>query len=134
MPTSRSFLQVAAMAAAVPPAISSLKNRKAEAKPITPEERQARIARAQELMAEQKINSICLAGGTSLDYFSGVHWGNSERMFIMVIPMRGDPFYIAPGFEEERSREQIALATAALMPRCLHGRKTKALTRSRLRR
>ena len=97
------------MAAAVPPAISSLKNRKAEAKPITPEERQARIARAQQLMAEQKINSICLAGGTSLDYFSGVHWGNSERMFIMVIPMRGEPFYIAPGFEEERSREQIAM-------------------------
>ncbi len=27
----------------------------------------------------------------------------------MVIPMRGEPFYIAPGFEEERSREQISL-------------------------
>ena len=109
MPTRRNFLQAAAMAAVVPAAISELKNRKAEAKPITPEERQARIARAQQLMAEQKINSICLAGGTSLDYFSGVHWGNSERMFIMVIPMRGEPFYIAPGFEEERSREQISL-------------------------
>ncbi len=110
MPTRRTFLQVAAMApAAVAPAISALKSRKAEAKPITPEERRARIERAQKLMTEQKINSICLAGGTSLDYFSGIRWGNSERMFIMVIPMRGEPFYIAPGFEEERSREQIAL-------------------------
>ena len=109
MPTRRSFLQVAAMAAAVPNAIADLKSRKNEAKPIAPEERQARVARAQQLMAEQKINSICLAGGTSLEYFSGVHWGNNERMFIMVIPMRGEPFYIAPGFEEERSREQIAL-------------------------
>lgn len=38
------------------------------------------------LMAENKINSICLAGGTSLDYFSGVRWENSERLLIMVIP------------------------------------------------
>ncbi len=51
------------MAAATTPAISSLKNRKAEAKPITPEERQARIAKAQQLMTEQKINSICLGWG-----------------------------------------------------------------------
>ncbi len=110
MPTRRAFLQIAAMAPAVAtPAIAALKNRKSEAKPITPEERRARIERAQKLMTDQKINSICLAGGTSLDYFSGVHWGNSERMFIMVIPMRGEPFYIAPGFEEDRSREQIAL-------------------------
>ena len=109
MPTRRSFLQVAAMAAVVPPEIKALRSRKQEAKPIQPEERRARIERAQKLMTEQKVNSICLAGGTSLEYFSGVRWGNSERMFIMVIPMRGEPFYIAPGFEEERAREQISL-------------------------
>lgn len=112
MPTRRNFLQAAAMAGlsleAASPAIAQLKSRKSEAKPIKPEERQARIAQAQKLMSEQKINSICLAGGTSLDYFSGVRWGNSERMFIMIIPMRGAPFYIAPGFEEERAREQIS--------------------------
>ncbi|MDQ6677954.1 MAG: Xaa-Pro peptidase family protein [Acidobacteriota bacterium] len=109
MPTRRSFLQTAAMAVVIPPAITSLKSRKSEATPITPEERRSRVARAQELMAQNKIQSICLAGGTSLDYFSGVRWGNSERLFIMVIPVRGEPFFVAPSFEEDRAREQISL-------------------------
>ncbi|MEP6537507.1 MAG: Xaa-Pro peptidase family protein [Bryobacteraceae bacterium] len=115
MLTRRSFLGSAgltpvALAAAVPSdsPILKLKSRRAEAQPITPAERRARIERAQALMAESKVNSICLAGGTSLEYFSGVRWGNSERLFIMVIPARGEPFYVAPHFEEERAREQIA--------------------------
>jgi Xaa-Pro dipeptidase len=110
MHSRRSFLLAAAATPLLAqPAIAQLKSRKAEAKPITPAERKARIARAQQLMAENKINSICLSGGTSLEYFSGVKWGLSERMFIMVIPARGEPFYISPAFEEDRSREQIAL-------------------------
>jgi Xaa-Pro dipeptidase len=110
MKSRREFLLAAAATPllAQPPS-AQLKSRKAEAKPITPLERKSRVARAQELMAENKINSICLSGGTSLEYFSGVRWGVSERLFIMVIPARGEPFFICPGFEEDRSREQIAL-------------------------
>ncbi len=98
------------MAAAAPAdsPIGKLKSRRGEAQPITGEERRSRIQRAQQLMAEQKINSICLAGGTSLDYFSGVRWGNSERLFVMVIPARGEPFFVSPAFEEDRAREQIS--------------------------
>lgn len=59
-------------------------------------------------MSEYKVNSICLSGGTSLDYFSGVHWGGSERLFAMVIPARGEPFFVCPAFEEARAREAIA--------------------------
>jgi Xaa-Pro dipeptidase len=110
MHSRRSFLlATAATPLLAQPAITQLKSRKAEATPIAPAERKARIARAQQLMAENKINSICLSGGTSLEYFSGVRWGLSERMFIMVIPARGEPFFICPAFEEDRSREQIAL-------------------------
>src|SRR5260370_14992293 len=114
MPTRRHFLitsgAVTAVAAAAPAdsAIAKLKTRRSEAQPITVDERRARIQRAQQLMAEQKINSICLAGGTSLEYFAGVRWGNSERLFAMVIPARGEPFFIAPAFEEGRAREQIS--------------------------
>ncbi len=60
-------------------------------------------------MVEQKIDSVCLSGGTSLEYFSAVRWGGGERLFAMVIPARGEPFFIAPSFEEERAREQIKL-------------------------
>jgi Xaa-Pro dipeptidase len=77
-------------------------------KPITVAERQARIARAQELMAEHKIDAIMMAGGTSLNYFTGIRWGNSERLFSVVIPVKGRAFSICPSFEESRAVEQIA--------------------------
>jgi Xaa-Pro dipeptidase len=64
-------------------------------------------------MTENRINAICLAGGTSMNYFSGVRWGNSERLFTMILPARGDPFFISPAFEEERDQEQIAAGAAA---------------------
>jgi len=114
MATRRSFLLSAGLApaalSAAPPGspIARLKSRRGEAQPITAAERRTRIERAQRLMAENKIDAICLAGGTSLNYFSGVRWGNSERLFVMIIPARGDAFFVCPGFEEDRAREQIA--------------------------
>jgi Xaa-Pro dipeptidase len=113
MPTRRSFLLAAGVAPAALSAlpadspIAQLKNRRGEAQPITTAERRTRIERAQQLMAENKIGAICLAGGTSLNYFSGLRWGNSERLFMMIIPARGDAFFVSPGFEEGRAREQI---------------------------
>ncbi len=100
--------QGAEMKGPLPPSIAVLKSRKSEAKPITNEERLARVERAQRLMKENQINAICLAGGTSLEYFSAVRWGNSERLFFMVLPQRGEPFFVVPSFEEERAKEQIA--------------------------
>ncbi len=90
------------------PAIAVLKNRSAEAKPITNEERLARIERARRLMKENRIDAICMMGGTSMDYFAKIRWGNSERLFFMVLPQRGEPFFVVPSFEEDRAREQIA--------------------------
>jgi Xaa-Pro dipeptidase len=57
-----------------------------KAKPITADERRGRIEKAKRLMGEQKIDAIILAGGTSLNYFTGIRWGNSERLFAVVIP------------------------------------------------
>src|ERR1700690_1877569 len=116
MATRRSFLFSAALApaalSAAPAAspIAQLKSRRGEEQPITTAERRGRIEHAQQLMVEHKINAICLAGGTSLNYFSGAHWGNSERLFAMILPARGEPFFISPAFEEERAQEQIAAA------------------------
>jgi Xaa-Pro dipeptidase len=114
MPTRRSFLLSAGLAPAALSAapagspIAQLKNRRAEAQPITTAERRARLERAQQLMVANKIDAICLAGGTSLNYFSGARWGNSERLFLMIVPARGSAFFVCPGFEEDRAREQIA--------------------------
>ncbi|NOT60996.1 MAG: aminopeptidase P family protein [Acidobacteria bacterium] len=78
--------------------------------PITDDERRARIAKAQRLMVENKIDAIYLEGGSSLFYFTGVRWGNSERMFAAVIPAKGEIAqisWITPKFEEARARELI---------------------------
>jgi Xaa-Pro dipeptidase len=97
---------------AFPPSVAALKDRRAEAKPITSEEREARIARARELMAQKGFAAICMAGGTTLNYFTGVRWGNSERMTLVVIPVKGEPFAVCPAFEEERLQERLALVPA----------------------
>ena len=60
-------------------------------------------------MSQQKIDALLLTGGTSLPYFTNIHWGGGERLFACVIPARGEPFFVCPAFEEDRAREQIAL-------------------------
>jgi Xaa-Pro dipeptidase len=90
------------------PAIAALKSRRAEARPIPNEERRTRVERAQRLMRENRLDAIALAGGSSLFYFSGVRWGVSERLFLMVLPARGEPFFVSPAFEKGRALEQIA--------------------------
>jgi Xaa-Pro dipeptidase len=92
---------------ALPPAMASLKSRRGEAQPISTAERQTRFDRAQQRMTAQKIDAIVLIGGTSLVYFTGIRWWNSERLFVCVIPRKGAPFYVCPSFEEERAREQM---------------------------
>jgi Xaa-Pro dipeptidase len=99
--------------------VMQLKSRRGEATPITVEERKARIARAQELMRENKIDALVLTGGTSLEYFGAIRWGLSERLFTMVVPLKGELFFVSPAFEEDRAREQIALGPGGKDPRVL---------------
>ncbi|MBW1688108.1 MAG: aminopeptidase P family protein [Deltaproteobacteria bacterium] len=74
--------------------------------PITLEERQARLARAQTLMAEDGLDAVVLAAGTSLAYFSGASWRNSERFFGMVLSREGEPAWVTPALERERAGAQ----------------------------
>src|SRR3954471_4360538 len=78
-----------------------------QAPKITAGERRARIEKARRLMSDNGIDAIVLEGGTSMFYFTGVRWGNSERTFAVVIPQKGDLAWVTPGFEEARARELI---------------------------
>jgi Xaa-Pro dipeptidase len=92
----------------LPASIASLKSMRDQAKPITREERRKRQEKARRLMEANHLDAILLTEGTSLNYFTGVHWGGGERLFAMVLPAKGAPFYVCPAFEEGRAREQIA--------------------------
>ena len=94
--------------APLPASIEALKSMKDQAKPITNDERRERQNKARELMAANHLDAILLMEGTSLVYFSGIHWWGGERTFAMVLPAKGAAFYVCPGFEEGRAREQIS--------------------------
>ena len=91
----------------VPAPIRALKPMTDGIVPITLDERRARIEKARRLMADNRIDAIMVEGGTSLFYFTGVRWGQSERPFVAVIPAKGEFAWVCPGFEEARARELI---------------------------
>jgi len=90
----------------LPPAIRALKSMKALAKPITIDERRGRLQKARELMRANGHDALLLTGGTSMEYFTGIRWGLSERLLAAVIPVTGSAFLVTPKFEEERAMEQ----------------------------
>jgi Xaa-Pro dipeptidase len=122
----RDFINLSAIAAAtsVAAGISSCSNGQAKEKgspvdelqsmtgdvvPITLQEREARVEKAQRLLTENKIEALILDSGTSLQYFTGISWWPSERPMVAIIPAKGDVRYVCPGFEESRLRELIKI-------------------------
>ena len=93
---------------ALPRPITQLKSLHGDATPISLEERRERQEKARQLMRENNISAILMTEGTSLTYFSGIRWWGGERLFTMVLPAKGESFYVCPAFEEGRAREQIA--------------------------
>jgi Xaa-Pro dipeptidase len=88
---------------------SGLKPLGARLKPITTDEFRERLDRAQQLMQQlnPSYDALFFAPGTSLYYFTGIHWGLSERLAGVVLPRAGKPVAFCPGFEEGRFREQL---------------------------
>lgn len=80
-----------------------------DAAPITLQERMERIAKAQRLLIEQKMEALVIDAGTTLKYFTGISWWPSERTMVAIIPAKGEVKYVCPGFEEERLRELIKI-------------------------
>jgi Xaa-Pro dipeptidase len=84
-----------------------LKSLTGDAKPISAEERHARIAKAQSLMAQRKLAALLVESGSSLEYFTGIRWRRSERTTLGVIPASGEVLVVTPAFEEPSVRETL---------------------------
>jgi Xaa-Pro dipeptidase len=91
----------------LPSSIERLQPMTANVVPISVEERKQRIAKAQELMQQQKVDAIFMEGTVSTMYFTGMRWGQSERTFGVVIPAKGAIAYVCPKFEDDRAKELI---------------------------
>lgn len=73
----------------------------------TPETYTQRLAQLQKAMKEFGLEAIVLEPGPAMLYLTGVRWGKSERTFAVVLPAKGAPVWVLPGFEEMRARELI---------------------------
>ena len=89
MLTRRVFLQgaatsplLAAGSAYARDSAAPLKSLTGDAKPISADERHARIGKAQSLMAQRKVAALLVESGSSLEYFTGIRWHRSETPYI----------------------------------------------------
>src|SRR5215469_11604636 len=78
---------------------------------VNTETLQQRITKLQEAMKEFGLQAVVLEPGPAMQYLTGVRWGKSERTFAVVIPAKGEPAWVLPGFEEMRARELIRTGT-----------------------
>jgi Xaa-Pro dipeptidase len=90
-----------------PMGAADLKSMTADAKPISGDERRARIAKVQMLMSERKVAALLIEPGSTLDYFTGIRWRRSERITLAIIPARGEVLVVTPAFEEPSVRETL---------------------------
>jgi len=74
--------------------------------PQTTESRQ-RITQLQDALRTSGLQAVVLEPGPAMVYLTGVRWGKSERTFAVVVPAKGEPTWVLPGFEEMRARELI---------------------------
>ena len=59
--------------------LQTMRSMRGDMQPIGNEEREARIAKAQEMMRQQGIAALYLDASTSLYYFTGLRAGGRER-------------------------------------------------------
>ncbi len=96
-------------AGSLPAPIAALPSFAGRVAPISNDERRARIEKAKQLMADNKMDAIVLANNaTSSQYFAGISLNGGERLWALVIPAKTKPFVVCPAFENARAHELLS--------------------------
>jgi Xaa-Pro dipeptidase len=77
--------------------------------PIAAQEHGARIAKVQTVMQQRRIAALLVEAGSTLEYFTGIHWWRSERTTAALIPAEGQVVVVTPFFEEPSIRETLKI-------------------------
>ncbi|MCJ7557238.1 MAG: Xaa-Pro peptidase family protein [Gammaproteobacteria bacterium] len=80
-----------------------------DVQPIGADERRGRIAKAQQLMREHKLDAMLIEPGSAMLYYTGINWWRSERLTAVVIPREGEIGVVTPYFEEPSVRESLSV-------------------------
>ncbi len=95
--------------------VPSLSSITSGVQPITAQEHGARIAKVQTVMQQRRIAALLVEAGSTLEYFTGIHWWRSERTTAALIPAEGRVVVVTPFFEEPSIRETLKI-TADVRP------------------
>ncbi|MBY8827285.1 M24 family metallopeptidase [Hephaestia mangrovi] len=102
-------LASAAVVRAAEPDLAGLSDITTDARPIGAAEYAGRLARAQALMKAASIGAVVVEAGSSMVYFTGVHWWQSERLTAAILPVEGTPCIVTPFFEAPSVKETLAI-------------------------
>ncbi|TPG43642.1 aminopeptidase P family protein [Sphingomonas koreensis] len=102
-------LAAASVVRAAEPDLAGLHDITGDAKPIDTAEYAGRLARAQALMKANGIGAVVIEAGSSMVYFTGVHWWQSERLTAAILPVEGQPCIVTPFFESPSVKETLAV-------------------------
>lgn len=76
--------------------------------PISEAEREQRREKARTLMKQLGFSAMLIEPGANMDYFAGIQWGRSERLFAFLLPVSGKPAVVSPAFEQQRAEDQVS--------------------------
>jgi len=68
-----------------------------------------RVQKAQALMKNENIDFCYINAGANLEYFTGINWGQSERLMGCILTTTGSIHYLAPKFEYPTLNEIIKI-------------------------
>ena len=94
--------------------LAAIQKNLSHVQPISMQERALRVAKAVRLMQENDIAALVLTASTSLYYFTGLSWYQSERLVGAVLTQNGKLIFISPAFEESKLRETVGDAEIRL--------------------
>ena len=75
--------------------------------PIDAAEHGARLKKLQGLMQQRRIGAMLIESGSTLEYFTGVHWWRSERTTAALVSAEDPVVIVTPAFEEPSIRETL---------------------------
>jgi len=88
---------------------SNLKLTDKDVNPISKETYLKRISEASKLMKKKNINLLIITPSISFYYYLGFNTWRSERLSALLIPVKGEPAFLCPKFEESRFKKQLII-------------------------
>jgi len=59
-------------------------------------------------MKQLGYSAMLIEPGANMNYFAGIEWGRSERLFAFILTESGKPFVVSPAFEQQRAEDQVS--------------------------